>query len=317
MAVDLSLIPQNRVAELVSKLSSIDSSISTINTNITTNNNNAVHKTGNETVAGNKIFSGTTTFTNDIFVSKSGNFGALNIKNTGYDYLTNPSAVQYQHIVWKDKNNKDMSYVQQQVNTDGTVALHHIASNYKTDGTRVSCAIGCYVNRDGGIWTAAPTPATSDNSTKIATTAFVKSILSTLYPVGSTYITTASTCPLATLISGSTWTKVSEGRVLWGSDSNHSAGSTIEPGLPNITGKWWTQWNKQVKGFHGLTAEGAFYDSYSETSSRPGRITAEDSSNAGTKGYPWFDASRSNPIYGASTTVQPPAYVVNIFQRTA
>ena len=129
--------------------------------------------------------------------------------------------------------------------------------------------------------------------------------MNNLYPVGSTYITTASTCPLATLISGSTWTKVSEGRVLWGSDSSHSAGTTIEAGLPNITGKWWTQWNNQVKGFHGLTAEGAFYNSYSETSSRPGRITAEDSSNAGTKGYPWFDASRSNPIYGNSDTVTP------------
>ena len=34
MAVDLSLIPQNRVAELVSKLSSIDSSISTTHNNL-------------------------------------------------------------------------------------------------------------------------------------------------------------------------------------------------------------------------------------------------------------------------------------------
>ena len=30
-----------------------------------------------------------------------------------------------------------------------------------------------------------------------------------------------------------------------------------------------------------------------------------------------FDASRSNPIYGRSNTVQPPAYVVNIWQRTS
>ena len=305
MAVDLSLIPQNRVAELVSKLSSIDSSISTINTNITTNNNNAVHKTGNETVAGNKTFSGTTTFTNDIFVSKSGNFGALNIKNTGYDYLTNPSAVQYQHIVWKDKNNKDMSYVQQQVNTDGTVALHHIASNYKTDGTRVSCAIGCYVNRDGGIWTAAPTPATSDNSTKIATTAFVKSILSTLYPVGSTYITTASTCPLATLISGSTWALVSSGRVLQGADNDHLAGTTIEPGLPNITGN--------INGCESNTshqsADGAFViASYTGGGEQNGNGTWVNFN---------FNASRSSSIYGSSSTVQPPAYVVNIFRRTA
>lgn len=84
-------------------------------------------------------------------------------------------------------------------------------------------------------------------------------------------------------------------------------GRYVAPGLPNITGRWWTRWNNDVKGFHGLTADGAFYDSYSQTSSRPGRITAEDSSNSGTRGYPWFDASRSNPIYGASSTVQSPA----------
>jgi len=82
-------------------------------------------------------------------------------------------------------------------------------------------------------------------------------------------------------------------------------GSLIEAGLPNIKGEWYTAWNQSVKGFHGLTASGAFYDSYSSTSSRPGRITAEDSSNSGTKGYPWFDASRSNAIYGKSSTVQP------------
>jgi hypothetical protein len=59
-------------------------------------------------------------------------------------------------------------------------------------------------------------------------------LLKALYPVGSIYIGTQSTCPLATLISGSTWVKVSEGRVLQGSDSNHNAGTTIEAGLPNV-----------------------------------------------------------------------------------
>jgi hypothetical protein len=38
-------------------------------------------------------------------------------------------------------------------------------------------------------------------------------ILEALYPVGSVYITTANTCPLSALISGSTWTLVSSGIV--------------------------------------------------------------------------------------------------------
>lgn len=38
-------------------------------------------------------------------------------------------------------------------------------------------------------------------------------ILEALYPVGSVYITTANTCPLSALISGSTWTLISSGVV--------------------------------------------------------------------------------------------------------
>lgn len=38
-------------------------------------------------------------------------------------------------------------------------------------------------------------------------------ILEALYPVGSVYITTANTCPLSALISGSTWELVSSGIV--------------------------------------------------------------------------------------------------------
>ena len=41
-------------------------------------------------------------------------------------------------------------------------------------------------------------------------------ILEALYPVGSVYITTANTCPLSALISGSTWTLVSSGIVTAG-----------------------------------------------------------------------------------------------------
>ena len=55
----------------------------------------------------------------------------------------------------------------------------------------------------------APTiSSTTDNSTKVATTAFVSKVLGAIYPVGSLYFGTQSTCPMATLISGSTWTVV-------------------------------------------------------------------------------------------------------------
>lgn len=130
-------------------------------------------------------------------------------------------------------------------------------------------------------------------------------ILEALYPVGSVYITTATTCPLSMLISGSTWELVSSGRVLQGADSGHSAGTTIEPGLPNITGN--------INGCESNTghqgADGAFVIS--------GYTGGGEQNGNGTWVNFNFNASRSSSIYGNSTTVQPPAYVVNIFRRTA
>ena len=306
MAVDLSLIPQNRIAELVSKLSSIDSSISTINTNISTNNNNAVHKTGNETIDGVK------TFTSDLTLQQASVKPIF--KSTGYTKGTAPTDDTYMcYNRYLDKNGasvfSEYYYVQKSTNTNRYILrFHNVSSASATGYTDI---INAYFDGTTSTYTVnattatAPTPATSDNSTKIATTAFVKSILSTLYPVGSTYITTASTCPLATLISGSTWALVSSGRVLQGADSGHAAGTTIEAGLPNITGNIYGC--ESNTGHQG--ADGAFVIS--------GYTGGGEQNGNGTWVNFNLDASRSSGIYGKSSTVQPPAYVVNIFQRTA
>ena len=96
-----------------------------------------------------------------------------------------------------------------------------------------------------------------------------------------------------------------------GAGTINSVGDSVSSGLPNITGTWNTSWNQAVRGFHNLSASGAFYR-VTDTG-RPGRITAEDgnANNSSTNGYPCFDASGSNPIYGASNIVQPPAVAIN------
>ena len=69
----------------------------------------------------------------------------------------------------------------------------------------------------------------------------------------------------------------------------------IEPGLPNIKG---TAFGMQYGREDGT---GSFYRMYSGTTI----------AGANGSGYIWgFDASLSNPIYGASTTIQPAAYTV-------
>ena len=148
----------------------------------------------------------------------------------------------------------------------------------------------------------------TDDNTAVAYQAYTKSevdnLISAIYPVGSIYIGTQSTCPLATLISGSTWVKVSEGRVLQGADSNHNAGTTIEAGLPDIQGNIRT--NEM-----GWNPIGAFTVDQRDTQNVQG------TNSSSTVDWLKFKASAYNSIYGNSSTVQPPAYVVNIWCRTA
>ena len=121
-----------------------------------------------------------------------------------------------------------------------------------------------------------------------------------VHPVGSIFLSTSDVEPAG--LYGGTWEKIAEERTLMGASDTHPAGTTVEAGLPNITG-----------GFGGTQvddvgpATGAIYT-----------VTSYDILQEGT-GYSKmslrFDASRSNPIYGASDTVQPPAYCLYIWKR--
>ena len=80
----------------------------------------------------------------------------------------------------------------------------------------------------GGNITA-PTQTTGNNTTRVATTAFVKTAIDTaiqlLYPVGSIYTSTVSTNP-NTLFGFGTWTAFGAGRVLIGNGGGFTAGDT-------------------------------------------------------------------------------------------
>ena len=138
-------------------------------------------------------------------------------------------------------------------------------------------------------------------------TQFVQNSLESIYPVGSVYIGIMETCPLAALFG--TWEKISEGRVLQGADEEHEAGTTIAAGLPHITGSVTTMNSRFSSG-----GSGAFAGS---DGGRTGSASAYGGVDYGGNATLRFDASNSNSIYGESSTVQPSAYVVNIWRRTA
>ena len=61
---------------------------------------------------------------------------------------------------------------------------------YKTDAenSNGSCEIACIADANGNAYTKAPTPDTTDATTKIATTAYVKNRITEIKNVGSTYV---------------------------------------------------------------------------------------------------------------------------------
>ena len=93
------------------------------------------------------------------------------------------------------------------------------------------------------------------------------------------------------------------------------SGTTVEEkeaGLPNITGTIVALGDLNT-ALGDWNLSGAFYDDTTTTIQNSFNHT----NKAITTRFPKLDASRSNSIYGNSTTVQPPAFVVNIWQRTA
>lgn len=135
------------------------------------------------------------------------------------------------------------------------------------------------------------------------------------HPVGSIYQTISPENPSVTF-GGGTWKKIAQDRVLMGASGTHPAGTTVEAGLPNITGTFNAALRDGFSDYSHTRITGAFYEN--------GTTTGDNSYNSITSGVgipsggaPFgFDSSRSNPIYGASTTVQPPAYFTYTWLRT-
>ena len=133
-----------------------------------------------------------------------------------------------------------------------------------------------------------------------------------IYPVGSIYLSVSNTDPSTYF--GGTWQKIGTGRVLMGASSDNQLGTTVDSGLPNITGRVIPRWADSTG--QGIiisdSGQGALYTSWSGvqnwfTNQNELGGTRADTIN--------FDASRVNSIYGRSSIVQPPAYYCYMWRR--
>ena len=132
------------------------------------------------------------------------------------------------------------------------------------------------------------------------------------YPVGSIFQTVSTTSPAA--LFGGSWQEIAQNRVLMGASYAHAAGTTVEAGLPNITGSL-IETEAENSPFRGskasLSKSGAL--KFTEVNTDWGGYSSLSGSTYNIN----FDASLSNPIYGRSYTVQPAAYYVHIWRRVA
>ena len=121
------------------------------------------------------------------------------------------------------------------------------------------------------------------------------------FPVDIVIPMVGSTSPAE--LFGGTWEEVAPNRVLMGASSTHAAGTTAEAGLPNITGAFCGLADSTANGAFGHNGGGYHRAGTEYSSISPCQIT--------------FNASRSNGIYGRSSTVQPAAYYVHFWHRVA
>lgn len=133
----------------------------------------------------------------------------------------------------------------------------------------------------------------------------MKTNLSSLksWPIGSIYISVNDTSPA--FLFGGSWTALDGGKYMMVKDSAHAAGSIIAAGLPNITGSFKADpdhgWIRLSDGgnIDGITNAFAF-----DTTGN--RATGGAAGSTVVENRAVFRASRSNSIYGNSSTVTPP-----------
>lgn len=136
-----------------------------------------------------------------------------------------------------------------------------------------------------------------------------------VHPIGSVIANADANFDPNVHFGGTTWEKLAEGRVLMGANAAHAVGTTEESGLPNITGSARPALRNGGYPLIVDNASGAFYKNNENGYMAASQGQNTNSSYTGT--WIHLDASRSNPIYGRSSTVQPPAYFINYWKRIA
>lgn len=169
---------------------------------------NGVYTEGDQTINGLKTFTSPVTAATEV-IAGTGSAGErrFRLKNAVRDvyfYLTNDSAVG----LW-DATSGGPRWTSA---ADGT---------FSVPGTFNAATINASLMY-------ASTPANTENSTRVATTAYVRSVLQLLYPVGSIYMNATNSTNPSTLLGFGTWVAFGAGRVPVGYDAGDALFNAAE-----------------------------------------------------------------------------------------
>ena len=270
-----------------------------------------VHTVNNETISGTK------TFNSSIYVAANPLIQSTPWPNIGIAD-TSRSATSNKMIAGiNDKDGKRYVALEVTAGTDGSRQFSF--NGRRRDDTGWVTFLRCIEYADGTHnLTAGQHPPAGDDSLRLATTGWVMDNLATAIPAGAVMYFAQGAVPEGWLfcngsaVSRTTYaalyaaigTKYGSGNgsstftlpnlrsiFVQGASSTSDVGTTVAAGLPNITG--------EIGYDNNVThLVGAFY-------AASGSLEGNASGNGGQ--VAGFDASRVSSVYGASTTVQPPA----------
>lgn len=123
-----------------------------------------VKTTGDQTIEGIK------TFTSSIVLNRASNF--IRSNNSDFNMAAAASTANGVHLQIQDYNGKASGLIENWAYTNGDKFMH-IRCYSNVSGTQKTSQIGAGIRANGTIYTYAPNPAVSDNSTNIATTNYV------------------------------------------------------------------------------------------------------------------------------------------------
>ena len=233
----------------------------------------------------------------------------IDLASAGLDFLSNADWYGVQYGMSNGNDKMQFAY------NSGSIWRRYSDSNFGSENWSEWVQIA---DGTGLIAMKTVTPPSGDNSTRIASTGWVMENLSSAIPAGAICYFAQKAVPDGWLFcngsnvsrttyaklfaaigtthgagDGSTTFKLPNLRTLFiqGANSTSEVGTTVAAGLPNITGE--IGYDNNVSHLVG-----AFY-------AASGSLEGNSSGNGGR--VAGFDASRVSSIYGASTTVQPPA----------